>query len=94
MRGSLIALVQLLARAALVDTHHGDADGPSGFPDAEAQIAVVGVDVAALLSRAHDLHDGLQDAFFQRARFEAREQRAQVRERGCHGGGGGAALDR
>lgn len=33
---SLFAIVQLLAGTTLVDTHHGDTDGPGRLSDAEA----------------------------------------------------------
>lgn len=57
---TLFAIVQLLASASLVDTHHGDTDGPGRFADTEAEVAVVGVDVPALLKCLDDLDDGLQ----------------------------------
>lgn len=63
MRAALaLALVQFLARAPLVDPHHRDADRPCRFADAEAEVAVVGVDVAALLRGVDDLDDGGEDA--------------------------------
>lgn len=71
---ALIALVQLLSRASLVDAHHGYADGPGGFANAQAQVAVIGVDVSAFLSRFDNLHDGLEDAVFQVAFFKLAEK--------------------
>lgn len=53
--------MQLLASTTLVDTHHGDTDGPSRLADAEAEVAVVGVDVAALLEGLDDFNDGLEE---------------------------------
>lgn len=67
---ALFAVVQLLARAALVDTHHGDTNGPGCLADAEAEVAVVGVDVAALLEGLDDFDDGLEEGIVEVAGLE------------------------
>ena len=74
----VIALVQLLARAPLVDPDHGHADGPRRLADRQAQVAVVGVHVALLLRRDDDLHHGRQDAVFELAGLEFPEQGGHV----------------
>ena len=66
--------VQLLARASLVDTHHGHADGPRRLADAEPEVAVVGVDVAPFLRRLDDFDDGFEDGVFEFAFFELFEE--------------------
>lgn len=71
---ALFAVVQLLAGATLVDTDHGDADGPGGFTDAEAQVTVVCVDVAALLEGLDDFDDGLEEGVVEVAGFELAEE--------------------
>jgi hypothetical protein len=43
-----------------VDAHHGDANGPCGLADAEAEVAVVCVDIAALLEGLYDFDYGLE----------------------------------
>ena len=65
--------MQLLARAALVDAHHGHTNGPRRLSDAQAQVAVVGVDVAPFLRGFDDLYDRTEDAVFQVAFFEFAE---------------------
>lgn len=57
---TLFAIMQLLSRTSLVNTNHGDTDGPGSLADAQAQVAVVGVDVAALLQCLDNLDNGLQ----------------------------------
>ncbi len=69
-----LAVVQLLARAALVDAHHGHADGPRRLADAQPEVPVVGVDVPPLLRRPHDLHHRVQDRVVQVALFELAEE--------------------
>jgi len=61
-----------------VDAHHGDSDGPCCLANTEAQIAVVGVDVSALLGCLDDLDDGLEDAFVEVAFLEFAEQLGRV----------------
>lgn len=67
---ALVALVQLLASAPLVDAHHGDADGPCCFADTQAQIAIVGVDISTFLCCSDDFDDRLEDAFVEISLFE------------------------
>lgn len=71
---TLFAIVQLLARTSLVDTHHCDSNGPGCFSDAEAEIAIVGVDVAALLEGLDDFDDGLEEGVVEVAGFELAEE--------------------
>jgi len=71
---ALCAVVELLARAALVDAHHGHADGPRRLADAQAQVAVVGVDIAALLEGLDDLDDGLDERVVEVSGLELSEQ--------------------
>lgn len=67
---ALFAVVQLLARASLVDAHHGHANGPRRLADAQAEVAVVGVNVAALLQGLDDLDNGLQERVVEVASFK------------------------
>lgn len=84
---AIAGLVQFLARGTLVDAHHGHADGPGGLADAEGQVLVVGLDVAALLRRAHDLADRPQQRRVQRVRrLELPEHGRQVAHDGQVGG--------
>lgn len=71
---ALFAVVQLFSRTSLVDTHHGDTDGPGCLADAEPEIAVVGVDVAALLEGLDDFDDGLEEGVVEVAGFELAEE--------------------
>lgn len=76
---ALIALVQFLSSRPLVDAHHGDADGPGGLADGEAEVAIVGIDIAAFLGGFDDFDDGLQDAFVDVGFFEFAEELMDVR---------------
>ncbi len=69
-----VALVQLLARAPLVDTHHGDADGPCCLANTQTEIAIVGIDVAAFLCCFDDFDDGFEDALVEISLLELAEQ--------------------
>lgn len=71
---ALFAVVQLLARTSLVDAHHGDANGPGCLSDAEAEVAIVGVDVAAFLEGLDDFDDGLEEGVVEVAGFELAEE--------------------
>lgn len=71
---ALFAVVQLLPRASLVDAHHCDADGPGRLADAQAQVAVVRVDIATLLEGLDDLDDGLEDGVVNVVLFEFSEE--------------------
>lgn len=71
---ALFSVVQLLTRTSLVDTHHGDTNGPGCLADAEAEVAVVGVDVAALLEGLDDFDDGLEEGVIEVAGFELAEE--------------------
>lgn len=66
--------MQLLTRASLVDTHHCDSNGPGCLSDTEAEIAVVGVDVAALLEGLDDFDDRLEEGVVEVAGFEFAEE--------------------
>lgn len=76
-----VALVQLLPRTPLVDADHGHPDRPRRLADRQPQVAVVGVHVAPLLRRHHDLHHGRQDPLLQLPGLELAEQRRHVRAR-------------
>lgn len=69
-----LAVVQLLARASLVDTHHGHTDGPGRLADAQSQVSVIGIDISPLLGRFDNFNHGFQDAVVQIALFEFAEQ--------------------
>ena len=66
----IIALVQLLPRAPLMDPHHRHPNRPRRLPNRQPQIPVVGIDVAFLLRRHHYFHHRGQDPVFQRAGLE------------------------
>lgn len=70
----IVALVQLLARTPLVDTHHGDADGPCCLADTQAEIAIVGIDISTFLCCFDDLDDGFEDAFVEISFLELAKQ--------------------
>lgn len=85
---ALFAAVELLAGAALVDADHGDANGPGGLANAQAQIAVVGVDVAPLLQGLYDFDDGLDERVVEVAGFELAEELrvgGRAKSAGCLG---------
>jgi hypothetical protein len=59
-----------------VDTHHSDADGPGSLADTEAEVAVIGVDVTALLECVDNLDDGIEEGVLELARLEFPEELA------------------
>jgi len=59
----LITLMQLLPGTTLVDTNHGDSDGPCCFTDTESQVSIVRIHVTAFLSCLDDLNNRLKDTF-------------------------------
>lgn len=54
---AFFSVVKLLTGTSFVDTHHGDTDGPRSLADAQAEIVVVGVDIASFLEGLDDLDD-------------------------------------
>lgn len=58
---AFLSVVQLLAGAPLMDANHGDTNGPRGLSDAEAEVAIVGINVAALLEGLDDLDNGFEE---------------------------------
>lgn len=70
----LVTFVQLLPRAPLMDTHHGDTDRPCCFANTQTEIAIVGVDVSTFLCCFDDFHDRLEDAFVKISFLELAEQ--------------------
>ena len=76
----IITLMQLLPRAPLMDPHHRHPNRPRRLPNRQPQIPVVGIHIALLLRRHHNLHHRPQDPVFQRAGLEAPEQRHHVGE--------------
>lgn len=54
---TFLSVVKLLSRTSLVNTNHGYADGPCRLSDAESKIAVIRIDVSALLEGLDYLHD-------------------------------------
>lgn len=75
---ALFAVVKLLASATLVDTHHGDANGPGGLANRQPQVPVIGVDVAPLLRRLDNLDNGFEEIVGKVALFELAEQLCRV----------------
>lgn len=69
-----LAVVQLLAGAALVDADHGDADGPGGLADGEAEVAVVCVDITAFLCGFDDFDNGREEVVVEVVLFEFAEE--------------------
>ena len=58
---TLLAVVQLLSSASLVDTNHGHTNRPGCLSDTQTKVSVVGVHVSSLLESLDDFNDGLQD---------------------------------
>jgi hypothetical protein len=71
---ALITLMQLLSRTTLVDTNHGNSNGPGSFTDTKAKIAVVCIDIAAFLGCFDNFDNGFEDAFVNVACFEFAEE--------------------
>ena len=59
--------VKFLSGAALMDTNHGNTDGPGSLADAETEEAVGGVNISLLLGSLDNLDDGFKDAFLELA---------------------------
>lgn len=74
----LVAFMQLLSRAPLVDTNHSDADGPCCLADTQAEIAIVGINVSTFLCSFDDFDNGFEDAFVEISLLELAEQLLQT----------------
>ena len=72
--------MQLFASASLVNANHGYANGPCGFADAEAEVVVIGIDVAPLLESLDDLYDGFDERVIQVAGFKFSKELPYVRK--------------
>jgi hypothetical protein len=71
---ALIALMQLLSSTTLVDTNHGDSDGPGRLANTKTKVPIVRIDVAAFLRRLNNLYDWLQDTFIEIAFLKFAEE--------------------
>lgn len=67
---ALFSVVELLPRASLVDAHHGNTNRPRGLADAQAEVVIVGVDIAPLLESLDYLNDGFDEGVVEIAGFE------------------------
>ena len=65
--------MQLLPGTPLVDTNHGNTNGPGGLANTQAEIAVVGVDVSAFLGSLDDLYYRLKNTFVETPFFKFAE---------------------
>ena len=57
-----------------MDTNHGHTDRPGGFSDTEAKVAIIGVDIAALLKGLDDFHHRLEDGIVKIVLFKFSEE--------------------
>ena len=70
---TLLTIVQFLASTSLVNTNHSDTDGPSGLADTQTQVAVVGINVAALLHSLDNFDNGFEERVVKISFFELAE---------------------
>lgn len=71
---TFFSIMKLLACTSLVDTNHGDTNGPGSFADAQAEIIVVGVDIASFLEGFDNLHYRSYERVVEVASFKLSKQ--------------------
>ena len=69
-----LSVVKLFSSATLVDTHHGNANGPGRLANTKAEESIGGVYVTLLLGGLDELDDVVKNALFEVSLFEFTEQ--------------------
>lgn len=71
---AFLSIVKLLASTALVDTNHGNTNGPCCLANTQTQVSIVGIDVTTLLKSLDNLYDRLENIVVELTLFKFAEK--------------------
>jgi hypothetical protein len=71
---AFLSIMKLLASTALVDTNHGNTDGPRRLANTQTQVSIIGIDIATLLKSLDNLYDRLENIVVELTLFKLAEK--------------------
>jgi hypothetical protein len=71
---AFLSIMKLLASATLVDTNHGNTDGPCCLAYTQTQVSIIGIDVTTLLKSLNNLYNRFENIVVELALFKLAEK--------------------